>query len=380
MSTSAYDLLGADPRFLADVEAQLRERGVGDGRQLSEIDGVNVIDGRQIGARMYTIDESGLTIRQERAFAVNTFPTYPGGGPQITVDTALQQPNIIARALTDLSYQRFVADKIFMRGTADQIRGGAAVFNRSESLFPDRTSETKTPRAGWKRTAWTVPDLFASPVQAFGLETPINDFARRRNAIDELARAQVKLANAVVKSIDAAAMLMITTDPAVGQYSATNTWGGGTPNIVGDLAAARNLIVNIDLGYDADTLIINPAQETSMLTSAVLAGYFPRESTPRSNIMTGEAIPIMGLRQILVTNQMAAGKAIMCNSGVVGSIADEPTLADEGYTSFAPGGNQAPVQVKKYRHEENDDTILRAARFAAMWIGEPKAAVYMQGL
>jgi hypothetical protein len=374
MSAPAYQEFGADSRLLGGDEPGLMFSDAHEG----DIDGVTVVDGRTVGARMYSVENGVIT--GERRYAVNTFPTYPGGGPQITVDTSLQQPNIIARALTALAYQRFVADKIFMKGTPEQIRGGAAVFNRSESLFPDRTAETRQPRAGWKRTGWTVPDLFASPVQQFGLEAPVNDLARRRNSFDELARAQLKLANAVVKSIDAAAILLITTDAAVNQFTATTTWSSGSPTIVADLAAVRNQIVNIDLGYEPDTLIINPAQETSMITSAALQAILPRESTPRNAALTGLVVPLMGLRQILVTNQIAAGKGIMCQSNIVGSIADEPPLTDEGYSSYDPGGGQAAIQVKKYRVEDMDDTILRAARFAAMWIGEPKAATYMQGL
>lgn len=376
MSATAFGI--ADPRIFEELEKQTRSFAEDYGMEALE----GIIGGdTRVGMRRYTYREGiGYVGEPSREFAVNTFPTYPGGGPQVTVDTAMQSPNIIARALTDITYLRFVADRILAKGSPEQIRGGAAVFNRSESLFPDRGAETIAPRTQWPRTAWTVPDLFGAPVQKFGLETPITDEARRRNAIDELMRAQIKLGNAVVKSIDATAMTLITTDPAVGTYAAASTWTGGTPNIIGDVAAARNLIVNADLGYAADTLIINPAQETPFLTSSTVANYLPRESTPRNAVVTGESVPILGLRQILVTNQIAAGKGLMVNAGVVGSIADEPPLADEGYSTYQPGGGQAPVQVKKYRVDGTDETMLRAGRFAAMWIAEPKAAVYLQGL
>lgn len=363
----------AHPSLSRDFEERMEDAGLGH---------VLRPDGRSgdtsVGMRMYSVEDGRIV--PERSFAINTFPTYPGGGPQVTVDTALQQPNILARALTDLTYLRFVADRILARGTPDQIRGGAAVFQRAESLFPDRGAETVGVRSEWPRTAWTVPDLFGAAVQKMGLESPITDEARRRNAIDELMRAQKKLANAVVKFIDAACMTMIISDPAIGTYSAAQTWTGGTPNIIGDLAAARNLIVNADLGYEADTLIINPAQETAFLTSTSIRDWLPRESTPRNQVVSGNTVPILGLQQILVTNQIAAGKGIVVDSGTIGSIADEPPRAEEGYTTYDPGGGQAPIQVKTYRHERVDETIIRAARFPAMWIAEPKAGVYMQGL
>lgn len=373
MGDVAYLSAGADSRLLAEFEKQMRSAGIDHG-----LEDFHAPGDTRIGMRRYAVVDGEM--RLERQFAINTFPTYPGGGPQVTVDSAMQQPNIIARALTDLAYLRFVADRVLAKGTPDQIRGGAAVFQRAESLFPDRGAETIGVRSQWPRTAWTVPDLFGAAVQKYGLETPIADETRRRNAIDELMRAQRKLANAIVKFIDATAMTLIITDPAVGTYSAASTWTGGTPNIIGDLAAARNLIVNADLGYEADTLIINPAQETALLTSSSIRDYLPRESTPRNSVVTGTTVPVLGLSQILVTNQIAAGKAIVANSGVVGSIADEQPLAGEGYTTYDPGAGQAAIQVKQYRVEGTDETILRCARFSAMWIAEPKAAVYMQGL
>lgn len=377
MTSPAYEFTSADPRLFAGFEDRARDVGI-DVQDLVD-DGFYRSGDTRVGMRRYSVGDDGV-VRLERQYAINSLPTYPGGGPQVTVDSIMAQPNILARALTDLAYLRFVADRILAKGSADQIRGGAAVFNRSESLFPDRGAEAVGVRSQWPRTAWTVPDLFASAVQKYGLETPITDETRRRNAIDELMRAQRKLANAVVKFIDAACMLLITTDPAVNTYSAATTWTGGTPNIIGDLAAARNLIVNADLGYEADTLIINPAQETAFLTSTSIRDWLPRESTPRNQVVSGNTVPVLGLQQILVTNQITAGKGLMVNSGVVGSIADEQPLPGEGYTTYDPGAGQAALQVKQYRTDGVDETILRAGRFAAMWIAEPKAAVYMQGL
>jgi hypothetical protein len=120
-------------------------------------------------------------------------------------------------------------------------------------------------------------------------------------------------------------------------------------------------------------------------------GALPREVNPNNplgnSIITGQAVPILGLRQILVTNQIAAGTALLCNAGVIGSIADEEPLADEGYVSYDAGATNAQIPgtppriwVKTYREEGTDETIVRGARFPAMWVSEPKAATYMTGL
>jgi hypothetical protein len=341
------------------------------------------MDSRQLAAFLAAFEAS-------REY-VTTQPTYPGGQVVINVDTALQQPNIIARALTDLAYQRFVADRIFARGTADQVRGGAAVFQRAEAIFPDRTAAEVGVRARWPRSGWTPGDLFAALVHKWGLEVPIADEVRRRNAIDQMARAQRKLANAVVQFVDQQAMLTIINDAAINTYASPGLWSNTATDKILGIATARNAINNVDLGYTADTLIINPAQELQLLVDANVRGALPREVNPNNplgnSIITGQAVPILGLRQILVTNQIAAGTALLCNAGVIGSIADEEPLADEGYVSYDAGATNAQIPgtppriwVKTYREEGTDETIVRGARFPAMWVSEPKAATYMTGL
>lgn len=354
-------LAAADPRLFADFDDQAHSLGI-------EIPA--------IGPRIYSLQ--GGSFQQERQFA-NVFPTYPGGGPQVTVDTAVQFPNIIARALIDLTFQRFVADRILARGSADQVRGGAAVFQRQESLFPDRGAEQVGIRSEWPRSGWTVPDLFAAAVQKFGLEVPISDEARRRNAIDELARAQRKLANAVIRFVDQTAMALILADPSINVFAAANTWGSGSANILGDLASSRTLINNADLGYEADTLVINPAQELNFLTDATIRGILPRESTPRNAAITGNPVPLLGINTILVTNQLTAGTAILLQSGVVGSIAEEDPLPEEGYVNY-PTPGLPNLWVKRYREENRDESVVRAARFPAMWISEPRAATKITGI
>jgi hypothetical protein len=365
-------LLAADPRMFADFEEQLGEMGM-------TAKPVDPFSAQHVGPRVYMGTEDG-GFGLVRQFAVNSLPTYPGGGPRITVDTAMKFPNIIARALVDLTYQRFVADRILAKGTPEQVAGGAAIFQRAEGIFPDRVAEQVMPRSEWPRSGWTVPDLFAAAVKKLGLEVPISDEARRRNQLDVLARAQRKLANAVIKFVDGLAMTMITTDAAINTYTASNTWTGGSANILGDLAAGRNLVNNADLGYAVDTLVINPAQETAMITDATIRGILPRESTPRNAAITGQPVPLVGLRQILVTNQMPAGKAILLESGTAGSIADEAPLPDEGYNAYNGGADEPTLYVKQYREDDRDETIVRCARFPAMWIAEPKSVVYMQGL
>lgn len=304
--------------------------------------------------------------------------TYPGGSTRITVEALLRQPRLISRALTDLSWKRFVADKIFTRGTADQVAGGAALYQKSEAIFPDRLAEEVGVRSEYPRTGWTET-VFAALVKKYGLEVPIADETKRRNQMDVVARAQRKLSNAVVKFVDTVAMTLLSSDPGVQTFAASGAWATAATDIVFDIAKALNLISNVDEGYMGDTMIVNPAQELNLISDKDIRDALPRESAPVNSVVTGRPVPLLGLAQILSTNACPAGTIYVLESKMVGTIADELPMADEGYTGYDPGDGKPVLQVKVYREDETDESIVRAARFPAMWIAEPKAAVKITG-
>lgn len=305
-------------------------------------------------------------------------PTYPGGNDRITVEAFLRMPRLISRALTDLVSKRFIADQIFQRGSADQVAGGAALYQRSETIYPDRAAEEVAPRSRYPRTGWTE-QLLTAAVHKYGLEVPISDEAKRRNAMDEVARAQRKLANAIVKFVDGVAMGLMLSDPDVLTDTATADWSTASTDIIADIADWRSQILNQDEGYDPDTLIVNPAQELDLITDKDIRDALPREAGGSSAVITGRAVPILGLRQVLVTPALTAGTVLLVSSNIVGTIADEAPAADENYTTYNPGGQFATVYVKTYREEGADETIVRGARFPAMWIAEPKSALRATG-
>jgi hypothetical protein len=330
-------------------------------------------------------------------------PTYPGS-PTLTVDAMLRRPAFLARALATLTSKRFIADLIFASGTPEMVAGGAAWYQRSESIYPDRGAEEVGVRSEFPRTGWSEAVLTAI-VRKYGLEAPIAFEAIRRNQIDQVQRAQRKLSNAVVKFVDTQAMSLLTTDAAVLSQAAAGNWTSAATTIVSDIVNARKLVTDQDEGYEVDTLIVNPAQELAFLTNANLLSLLPRENQGANPLNNGRAVPIMGLRQILVTPQLAAGTAIMLQANVVGTIADEAPDAGEGYVTYDTGGrdgaganvaganlsgpfanpanpnvDRPPVYTKVYNVDGRDEKIIRIARFPAMWLSEPKAAVKITGV
>lgn len=305
--------------------------------------------------------------------------TYPGGQDRITVEALLKQPRLIARALTDLASKRFVADRVLARGSSDQVAGGAALYQKSESIYTDRDAEEVGVRSEYPRASWSEA-VFAAAVKKYGLEVPVSDEARRRNQMDVVQRAQRKLANAVVKFVDTKLIAMLIADASISTYAAGGDWTTAATDIIFDIARAQNLIGLQDEGYAGDTMIVNPAQELDLITDAAIRDALPREGgSPTNAVVSGSAVPMLGLRQILPTNALTAGTVFILESQIVGTVADEAPHPEEGYISYDPGDGKVPVQVKTYREQNVDETIVRGARFPAMWIAEPKAAVKITG-
>jgi hypothetical protein len=303
-------------------------------------------------------------------------PTYPGS-PTITVDALLRQPRVLARALTSLAAKRFVADRIFTKGSPESVAGGAATYQRSESIYTTRDAEEVGVRSEFPRTGWTEA-IFQAFVKKYGLEVPIAFETVRRNQIDQMARAQRKLANSLVKFVDTQAMTLLTTDVNVQTQAASGDWTTAATDIIADLANARKKITDLDEGYDPNTLILNPAQELDLLLDTDIRNALPRE-TGQSAVQTGRVAPLLGFDQILVTSQLTAGTALVLEARMVGTIADELPDPSEGYTGYDPGNGFATLYVKRYMEEGRDEHIVRCARFPAMWLAEPTAAVKITG-
>lgn len=306
--------------------------------------------------------------------------TFPGGGPTITVEAILKQPRLLTRALGDLVNKRFVADRVFARGSSDQVAGGAALYQKSESIYMNRDAEEVGIGAEYPRAAWTEA-VYTAAVKKYGLEFPVYDETRRRNALDVFQRGFKKLGNSLVKFVDTVAVTLLgDTTQGIQTMSASGDWTTAATDIIADIANARAKVANVDEGYEADTLLIHPNQELDFLIDSDIRNALPREGgNPQSPVVTGRVVPILGLRQVLVSNQMTSGTAFVLESGTVGTIADEQPAGDEGYTAYNPGAGQAPVYTKQYRIENTDATILRGARFPAMWMAEPQAVVKITG-
>jgi len=308
-----------------------------------------------------------------------------GGSPTLTVQALLNQPTLLSRELVNLVYKRLIADQLFVRGSADQVAGGAMRYQQSESIFVDDDPDEIAEGADFPLTDWTEA-LKVEPVRQYGFGVRITNLAIRRNQRDMVARGQRKLANRLVKFVDTKAMAVLEDAGAtagVQTMNASAVWTTAGTDIIADVGAAQEKIETQDNGYngfEGATLVLHTNMRDALLNNTALRSALPRE-TQNGQIQTGMMAPFLGLSRILFTPQITSTKALLLDTSIAGTIADERPDASERWVSYDPGPNFAPIYVKV--EDDGRPAVhkrIYAGRWPAIALVEPKAVVRIDGV
>lgn len=307
--------------------------------------------------------------------------TYPPAAPTVSGDITsihnlLQRPDLIARRLRTIAEQRFISDAL-LTGRFTAI-GGAIQYEQGESIYTDRTPEVVKPGMEYPRSGLGFGPQQVAEVQKWGQDVPITDEAIKRLLRNPVDRAFAKLVNQMVKQVDSIALAAIAS--AVTQTApAGAAWNSGTAttpiarSIFLDVAKAKAAVIDLNQGFDPDTVVVSTLAWTFAMAEFAQAGYVPREdrNTP---VLTGDFPIIDGMRWLATTNLPAPGIALVLDSSQLGGMADE-MLGGPGYS-----GVMAGIETKSIRVEANDRYDLRARRVTVPVILEPNAAYKITGL
>jgi hypothetical protein len=311
-------------------------------------------------------------------------PTYPQSSPAITVQALLKQPTRISRDLANMVYQRLITPKLFVRGSADQVAGGAMQYQLSESIFLDAVPgdvEEIAVRGDWPRAGWSEA-LRTAAVKQYGLEVPLSNLAIRRNAIDQFTRAERKLANNIVRFVDGASIALLLADPGITTQPASAAWTVPGTDIIADVTLAQEVIESKNNGYSGffgAVLVLNIARRDDLLKNTVLRAALPREASD-TQVRTGTMLPFAGLGEIAFTTSIAANQALLLDPTVAGTIAYEMPDPAEGFQSYDPGGGFAPISVKVYDEDRPKDKIIAGGIWPGTAITDPGAVVLLTGV
>lgn len=301
-------------------------------------------------------------------------------GANLTVNGLLRQPTTISRDLVNVITQRggFLADRLFVQGSAEQVAGGAMRIQRSGSSYLDGNPEEIGEDGDWPRTGWSE-SLITAAVKQYGLEVPISNLAIRRNQMDQIVRAERRLANQIVKFVDTIAINILRTDAGIQTMAGSAVWTNPATDVIGDVASAQQLMDVIDEGLSGSVLVLNKTRRASLIRNTAL-----RDALKTINgsqiVQTGNVSNFLGLDNIYFTNQIPATEALVVDPGVAGTIADEPPDSAEGWQAYDPGPGFRPIYVQVYRENRPKRTVVAAGRWPAMGLVEPRAVVKITGI
>lgn len=294
--------------------------------------------------------------------------TYPPNGPTVsgvnyTVDWAMRNPTFINRAVQSMVVGRFISDYIFRQGNAD---GGSVVYERTlgtDEKYPVK-GDAEIIEPGDEFPLVDVGDVsrLTAIVDKFGAAALITYEAVRRNRTDKVQEALIKISNAIVRKTDARAMAALAADTDKLTMAAAAVWGTGTPDPFADLITAVGTINATQLGYEADTVLINPADAAKLIRNKDIRDQLPRENANTNPLLTGRLSGLAGLN-FIQTPLKAAGSLYILQQNIAGVNAEE----------LAP-------YTRRINEEANERWRVMGARVSVPIITDPKSILHLTGI
>jgi hypothetical protein len=304
---------------------------------------------------------------------------YPAASPTLagdvlTINRFLRSPALVARRLRSLAEQRFIADAILTARLP--VAGGATMYEADEGIYSDRNVGAVAPGGEYPlTTVGTGPASIASTVK-WGEDSLVTDEAIKRQLMNPVDRALVKMVNQTVKHVDGVALSAVSSavsasTPAAAAWATATAEQIITDVMVGGVAPIRAL----NQGYEPDTVIVDDARWAYAMSKFIAAGLTPRESAT-TPLLTGEFPTILGMRWLATPNLPTSGQAIVLDSDNLGGMADED-LESPGYVRGTDG---VGVEAKTMREDEQDRWLLRCRRVTVPIVQNPGAARKITGV
>lgn len=307
--------------------------------------------------------------------------TYPPvaptlAGDAITINRFLANPTLVARRLRTIAEQRFISD-VLLQGRF-QVSGGAVLYETGETIYTDREPSAVAPGAEYPQTPVSGGTASMAKTVKWGEDVPITDESIKRQLMNPVDRAFLKLVNTMVKTVDSVSMSAISS--AVTQSTAAlKSWAldSSDGNIFRDVMRAKANILALNEGYDPDTVVVDDLTFANIVSDSKFSQLLPREGG--GPVYTGEFPVVAGMRILPTPNISGGGTtsaiALVVDSKQLGGMADE-NLGGPGYVSAGGVG----VEAKTIREEKTDSWLARCRRVTVPIVLEPKAAWKITGV
>lgn len=312
---------------------------------------------------------SGVILSVGSSLRASTQPAnvaHPLGPPSvsgttITVDMMLNQPTRITRMISDLSLQRFIADRIFSNGGG--VTGGAVIYDEAtlNELYAARDVELIEPGAEFPVITAEEKGPKVAVVEKWGGKVSITDEARQRNDGAKFTRQMRQLTNTIIRKINARAIFELNASIASSnQTFGGNDWGAvvltgtnPTPNAdtaFADLAMANQMAEEDELGITYDLLLLNPQEYYVLLVAYQTAGL--------------KALLDQLGYSVYVSNRVPAGTAYIVASGQVGQMRIEKPLGTETWREPSKEKTWVQSSVRPLMFIDNPFAVLQITDLA----------------
>jgi hypothetical protein len=203
-------------------------------------------------------------------------------------------------------------------------------------------------------------------VRKLGGEVMLTDEAVRRDDRNLLSREIMRLANTVVRYVDATAVAALNAAPILTMTAAT-PWATGGSDPLSDIATASELVYGPDLGYNPDTILINPLSHAAAIKNQTLRLDLPRENLASTG---ADASPIFGGRinmlqglDFYLTNRVPVGTMYVLESKRIGSYSDE-----------------IPETYRPIHEDRSETWFIHGSRITVPYVTDPLACVKVTGI
>lgn len=296
--------------------------------------------------------------------------TYPVAHPSGTLTEAqihaiLSKNTVVAKKIATLADQKFLSDYLLSARLTAQ--GGGIFYESGESIF-GTAPEQVAAGAEYPLTVLSPGEILAAKTVKWGRDTLITDERIAQSGQVALDRPLLRLANSVVKTVDATAWGVITT-------KVTNTYSSAAWSSIGAITtailAAQAQADALGLGINLDTVALPGAAYAKVMGLFLTAGVLPRENA--NPILSGE-VPANLLGVNWVTGSTVTGNdPWFFDREQLGGMADE-----KHGTGYATAGDTG-AEAKSIRDDEKDAYRVRARRVTVPVVLEPQAGLKITG-
>lgn len=300
-----------------------------------------------------------------------TYPTlHPAGA--ITAEQArllLGSNRLIARRLAEISEMRFISD--FLLSQSLDASAGGIFYETGEVIFAPSASEQVSPGATYPKVVLPEGVLEAARAVKRGIATDVTDekIAERGGIV--APRALLKLANTVIRDVDAVTMAVVASVVSSTFASPGGAWTTAG-KVVRALTAIRQQRADLGLGFDLDTVVLSVDDYAALIEMFIDDGALPREA---GNIALSGNIPLNLYGFTWVTSPFYLGtNPMLVDTDQLGGMADQ-NLQSPDWARYAGSG----VEGQTERITGADKWTVRARRVTVPVVLEPLAGVQITG-